>query len=55
MNPHIFVGGGGGFVLVKNDINCSECTSDDITDNNCEIVWSQVKLPVSKLRNIASI
>ena len=46
---------GGVFVPVKNDINSSDCTFEDLTDNNCEIVWAQIRLPGSKLLNIASI
>ena len=49
------VGGGGVFVLVKDDINSLECTFEDLTDNDCEIVWAQIRLPDSKLLNIASI
>ena len=51
------VGGGGVFVLVKDDINSLECTFEDLTDNDCEIVWAQIRLPGSKLLNkiIASI
>ena len=49
------VGGGGVFVLVKDDINSLEYTLKDLTDNDCEIVWAQIRLPGSKLLNIASI
>ena len=29
---------------MKVDINSSECTFDDLTDSNCDIVWAHIKL-----------
>ena len=50
------IGGAGVFILVRNDIDCNEGAFEGIiTGSECEIVWAQVKLPGSKLLNVASL
>lgn len=46
-------GGGGVFILLRNDIDYVEGAFDEITTDS-EIVWAQLKLPGTKLLNIAS-
>lgn len=47
-------GGGGVFILIRDDIDCHEDAFEDIT-TECEIIWAQVKMPGTKLLNIASV
>ena len=48
------IGGGGVFILIREDIDCNtEAFEQFHTDT--EIVWAQVKMPGTKLLNLASV
>ena len=47
-------GGGGVFILLREDIEYNENAFENC-ETDCEIVWAQIKLPGSKLLNIASM
>jgi len=48
-------GGGGVFIMIRNDIEFIEDAFADIPSTNVEIAWAQIKLPNSKILNLASI
>jgi hypothetical protein len=47
-------GGGGVFILLKDNIEYIEGAFDNFR-TDCEVIWAQIKLPGSKLLNIASL
>jgi hypothetical protein len=47
-------GGGGVFVMTREDLNCNEDAFDNI-ESEVEVVWAQIKMHGTKVLNVASV